>query len=113
MSAHNDIKSLILECHQIAKEHGWWESVNIPEKLALIHSEVSEALEDYRSGADVGVLCVDLETKKPMGFPSELADIVIRVFDLAGFLSIDLAHVIEQKMEFNKSRPYRHGGKRA
>lgn len=48
---------------------------------------------------------------KPEGVPTELADVVIRVFDLAGWLGIDLASAIREKMRFNKTRPYRHGGK--
>ena len=78
----------------------------IPEKLALIHSEVSEALEDYRDGAMVTT--VD-GNGKPVGFPSELADIVIRVCDLAGALGIDLDAEIAQKMRHNAGRPRKHG----
>jgi NTP pyrophosphatase (non-canonical NTP hydrolase) len=78
----------------------------IPEKLALIHSEVSEALEDYRDG--VMVTTVDAKGK-PVGFPSELADIVIRICDLAGALGIDLDAEIEQKMRYNADRPRKHG----
>ena len=78
----------------------------IPEKLALIHSEVSEALEDYRDGAMVTTVG---ETGKPVGFPSELADIVIRVCDLAGALGVDLEAEIAQKMRHNASRPRKHG----
>jgi NTP pyrophosphatase (non-canonical NTP hydrolase) len=78
----------------------------IPEKLALIHSEVSEALEDYRDGAMVTT--VD-EKGKPVGFPSELADIVIRVCDLAGALEIDLDAEIARKMRHNAGRPRKHG----
>jgi len=44
--------------------------------------------------------------------PSELADIVIRVYDLAGALGIDLDAAIEVKHQYNVGRPYRHGGKR-
>jgi NTP pyrophosphatase (non-canonical NTP hydrolase) len=78
----------------------------IPEKLALIHSEVSEALEDYRDGAMVTT--VD-GNGKPVGFPSELADIVIRVCDLAGALGIDLDAEIAQKMRHNAGRSRKHG----
>ena len=78
----------------------------IPEKLALIHSEVSEALEDYRDGAMVTTV---EEKGKPVGFPSELADIVIRVCDLAGALEIDLDAEIARKMRHNAGRPRKHG----
>ena len=98
-------------CHQNAVSKGWWDEqiVNIPEKLCLIHSEVSEALEDFRNG--------DMTTQytnvcKPVGFPTELADIVIRCFDLAGRMGIDLGEEIQTKHEYNCKRPYRHGGKK-
>jgi NTP pyrophosphatase (non-canonical NTP hydrolase) len=88
-----------LASHKVAK--------NIPEKLCLIHSEVSEALEDYRDGN----LQADYEGSKPVGFPSEMADILIRVFDLAGALGIDLDKAVAEKMAYNRTRPHRHGGK--
>lgn len=103
-------KELQKEVHENAVEHGWWDD---PKEegtlLALIHSEVSEALEDAR----VGLMRTTLdENGKPVGFPSELADIVIRVMDVAEFHGIDLEEEIKQKHEFNKTRPYRHGDKR-
>ena len=99
--------------HGTAVAKGWWdEDRGIPECLALIHSEVSEALEDYRDGHMELKTEVSL-TNKPYGFPSELADIVIRCLDLAGHLGIDLEQAIEVKMAYNATRPHRHGGKRA
>lgn len=98
------------EIHQNAIDHGWWDGEpNIPEKLALIHSEVSEALEDYRDGA----MDEWRDGDKPVGFPVELADIVIRCMDLAGYLGIELFEVIQEKHRYNRTRTYRHGGKRA
>lgn len=83
----------------------------IPLKLALIHSEVSEALEEYRNGHPAAE--VRIEDGKPEGIPVELADAVIRIFDLCGACGIDLEDVVRQKMIFNATRPHRHGGKRA
>jgi NTP pyrophosphatase (non-canonical NTP hydrolase) len=87
----------------------------ISERLCLIHSEVSEALEDLRKMRGIRDI-TDPEIKgpagidqKPTGFGSELADIVIRVFDLAGWLGIDLGKEIIRKMEYNKGRPRKHG----
>lgn len=48
---------------------------------------------------------------KTEGIPSELADTVIRIFDLCGYYGIDLETAILEKMKYNKVRPYRHGGK--
>jgi len=110
------------EAYGCAHEKGWWDDqkedggvshrlvvASIPEKLALIHSEVSEALEDFRVGQMETVIRID---GKPVGFGSELADIIIRVFDLSGALGIDMQSELDTKMKFNRTRSHRHGGKR-
>ncbi len=101
--------------HALAVEKGWWPPENaftdIPEKLALIHSEVSEALEEYRN-PERQLRSIYTKDGKPEGFLVELADVVIRVFDLCGALGVTLEGVIEQKHKFNQTRPVRHGGKR-
>lgn len=78
-------------------------------KIALVTSELSEAVEELRKGHDVThVYVVD---KKPEGFPVELADAVIRALDLAEMLGIDLEDVIQSKLDFNVTRGVMHGGK--
>ncbi len=106
------IKRMCDEAWLTADLHGWHQlPFNIPEKLALVHSEISEALEEYR---DNSVVDLYVETDgKPEGFGVELADAVIRIADLCGELGIDLEKCIKTKMEYNKTRPYRHGGKKA
>ena len=109
-----EINKIAEECYQIAKEHGWWDGpVNIPEKLALIHSEVSEALECYRNDEMLIDRLHWSQIGKPEGFPIEIADVIIRLFDLSAHLKIDLEAAIQTKMDYNKTRAYRHGGKRA
>lgn len=97
--------------HDWAKDKGWWESErNIGELLALAHSELSEALEEYRNGR---MKTYYEDDGKPCGYPSELADLMIRVMDTAYSAGIDLEYEIAVKMDYNESRPYRHGGKKA
>ena len=188
-----NLTDLQREAHAIAKDHGWWdEERSFGDLIALVHSELSEALEAYREhglkdwrshtysdGFKDGV--PDYMEGKPEGVPSELADVVIRVANMAehyhwaldaapipepeewmefspaksfgdwiglchihasdaliaawmpperftsplvslnlvvrtvqrmaAYYGIDLDAAIEAKMAYNRTRPYRHGGK--
>lgn len=81
------------------------------DRVALIHSEVSEALEAYRFYADPNHSW-HREDGKPEGVPSELADVVIRIADMCGLYGIDLEKAIIEKAAYNRTRPFRHGGKK-
>jgi len=109
------IDSLVAEAHTTALDKGWWEGFEdaerrIPEAIATIHSEASEALEEYRSDT---MEYRERADGKPEGFGVELADAIIRVADLAGALGVDLTFCLRRKLAYNKTRPHRHGGKRA
>lgn len=188
------LNELAKEAHQIAVEHGFWDpEPSFGDLVALMHSELSEALEEYRAGNRIrpgeptpmvyysgrGYVATDTTEccKKPEGIAVELADCIIRILDWAGhegtnvdyyiktmestrdhksvfdedfgdFISfchtilsnayiqkdelgrgmclcleiiyilewaekerVDMEAVIREKMEYNRTRPYRHGGK--
>lgn len=94
------MRDLATIIYATATANGFWEDkTNTPEKLCLIHSEISEALEAYRKGDD-------------KGFAEEMADATIRIFDLCKHLKIDLREIMIKKMKKNADRPLKHGNKR-
>ncbi len=111
--------------HQNAKSKGFFDNEkNIGEMLCLIHSEVSEALEADRKGhycnANMNVVngwLGDEDFKEyftenvKSSFQDEIADIIIRAFDLAAYKGIDLEAHIAAKMRYNSLRPHMHGKK--
>lgn len=106
------VRRLVEEAHKNAVRHMFWEDIDyiqrqdegighamnnaICTRLLLIVSEATEAMDALRSGAEDN-------------FGEELADIVIRVADLAGGMGIDLEAEIAAKMRTNKNRPPKHG----
>ena len=101
------MNTLAAEIIEINTANGWncttpaqWEDTyKVPAILALVHTEVSEAVEAFRHD--------DKEN-----FIEELADVIIRVLDCAGGLGMDIDAAVRAKLEKNKTRGFRHGGKR-
>ena len=88
---------------------GSQQATHVAAQLMLIVSEAAEALEDVRNGNYAA--STNPQSGKPEGLPSELSDIVIRTFDLADMLGIDLTRALEEKHSYNLGRAHRHGGK--
>ena len=93
--------------HNEAAKHGFWDSPrNDGEMIALMHSELSESLEALRHGNPMDEHCPEF-----LNSTIELADCIIRIMDMAEGRGMPLAEAILAKMEFNATRPYKHGKK--
>ena len=93
------INELVLRAHEYAVNQGFWPAgQSLGEKVALIHSEASELLEELRAE----------HTYNLNRIGEEMADILIRVGDLAGRLGVDLDLAVDVKMAYNETRPYKH-----
>lgn len=94
-----DIKELTVCILEQAKAKGFGtkpEEINVPEKMALIHSEISEAFEAWRHK--------NIDGKD--GFKEELGDAIQRILHLCGVFDIDVEQEIFKKLESNKDRKW-------
>ena len=109
LSIYSDVETIngqVAAIHGANVTAGWWHDPvtgapkerNVFELLALVHSEISEAVEGHRKG-----LQDDHLPHRPM-IEVELADAVIRIMDLAGGLGLDLGGAVVEKARYNASR---------
>lgn len=95
---------LTMVCNGLSRKSGWWEGVDVrapyvvPTKLMLTVSELGEAMEGHRKSK------MDEHLTHRTSLEVELADAVIRIFDLAGQMNLRLGEAIAEKLEYNQQR---------
>lgn len=140
MTERLTIAELIQESHQTAVNKGWWDGGERPvgDQFANFHAEISEAWEEFRKyGTDPAWFIyhfrqteedgsgyqmplhiskedgISTDGLKPEGLAVELADLFIRVADTCAQYGIPLETALRMKLAYNRTRPYRHGNKKA
>jgi NTP pyrophosphatase (non-canonical NTP hydrolase) len=123
------ITNLVKASHYYAKRNGFYnKELNVAEKLMLIVSELGEALEAWRMDQKIigtpsfeliealengnvdekHEAFIDFQNCCKDNFSDEIADTLIRIFDLCGALKIPIEGCIRAKMAYNEMRPYKH-----
>ncbi len=105
MKFEKEWERIAKKIYKNAVNHGFWkEEPNDGERMALIHAEISEALEALRDGNPSSSKIIEFSSLE-----EELADAVIRIMDYSFGKDLDVAGAIIAKIEYNQSREYMHG----
>lgn len=100
-------RSLSIEAYQNSKSHGFWENnPTFGDKLSLMHSELSEALDHYRNGNPPSDHIPEFS-----GIEEEFADCIIRIMDYSAKHNMNVGEAVIAKMIFNRDREHGHGRK--
>lgn len=107
------ISDLCRIAHEDAKRNGWHDGPprTEPDMIALVNSELSEALEELRKLNPDGSLRASEKIPGFSGLEEEIADVFIRLGDYCGMKGLRVEDAISAKLAYNRKRGYKHGGK--